>query len=308
MLDIQIFMRNFPEISTDDSLEIISSLNEQLLERIKDKELIRGILNSLCEENSYVLHTIVTDLFRKAERSGDIWYLSTGLQLQQQNEDNEDYPLKEMVKVGISVARASNDMQVLKDLIPIIDRNKNLVHLSKTYLQFSLIMLSSGDFDSALEIFNKIIDKTEFQSQYFEGLSDLMKLAVVKDRILQIKDSTLKQLDREAVNNVTYRTVVEISKDQPMREINSHINSIKDLISLHPKKDQIFLEFITNLINRGFLDENDPAVLIKFVEFITDPTLKEQAISTIVIKIARIGGPIKKSGLPPKGCRPNMRN
>ena len=30
-------------------------------------------------------------------------------------------------------------------------------------------------------------------------------------------------------------------------------------------------------------------ILIKLVEFISDPNLKEQAISTIVIKIARIG-------------------
>jgi hypothetical protein len=289
MLDIQIFMRNFPGISSDGSLEIISALNEQLLERVKDKDWIREVLSNLCRDNPFVLHTIVTDLLRKAEKSGDFWYLSTGLQLQQRAGEADEYPLREMVKAGISVARLSNNMQVLKELIPIIDKKSNKVYLSKTYLQFSQIMLSSGDFNSALEVFNKISDKTEFQSQYIDGLDGLIKCAVLNDCIQQIKDSTLKQLDTETSIHIIYRTVIEISKEQPLGEVNSHINAIKDLISLHPKKDQLFLEFITQLINRGYLDINSPTVLIKIVDFITDPNLKERAISTIVIKIARIG-------------------
>ena len=150
-------------------------------------------------------------------------------------------------------------------------------------------MLSSGDFDSALEVFNKINNKTEYQSQYIDTLTSLIKCAVTKDKIDQVKDTTLVRLDEGIVHNVTYRTFIEISKDQSFDEIISHLNSIKSLISFHPRKDQLFLECITPLINRGFLEANDPGILINLVDFITDSNLKERAISTIVIKIARIG-------------------
>jgi len=45
----------------------------------------------------------------------------------------------------------------------------------------------------------------------------------------------------------------------------------------------------TILIDRGFLDSHDPDVLIKLAELIVDTQHKERAISTIVIKIAKIG-------------------
>lgn len=289
MSDIQIFIHNFPDISLEESLEIISALNEQILDRVKDKEQIMDSLRNLCKNNPVVTRTIVTDLLRKAERSGDYWYLSSGLQLQQSASEIDEYPIREMVKASISVARSSNNMQVFKDLIPIIDKKCNEMYLSKTYLLFSQIMLSSGEFTSALEIFNKIVMKPEYQSQYIDSLIHLIKCAVVNDGVLIIKNSTLDRLDKEIVPNVIYRTVIEISKEQPFGEINSHITSIKNLISLHPKKDELFLECIGLLINRGFLDSNDPGILIRLIEFITDPNLKERAISTIVIKIAQIG-------------------
>ena len=289
MSDIQVFVRNFPDITPDESLEIISALNDQILDRVKDKEQVMISLRNLCADNPLVTRTIVTDLLRKAEKSGDFWYLSSGMELQRFMPDIDGYPIREMVKAGISVARSSKDMQVLKDLIPIIDETCNEIYLSKTYLQFSQIMLNSGEFISALEIFNKINVKPEFQSQYIDGLTELIKCAVLNDGIQQIKDSILDHLNKEIVYGVTYRTVIEISKDQPFNEINFHITSIKEIISLHPKKDELFLECITLLINRGFLDSNDPGVLIKLVEFMSDPNQKERAISTIVIKIARIG-------------------
>jgi hypothetical protein len=289
MFDIRLFIHNFPDISNEESLEIISALNEQLLERVKNKDQITAILRDLCQDNPRVSHTIVTDLFRKAEKSGEFWYLSSAMQLLQITEETDEYPIREMVRAGISVARSSNNMQIIKDLIPIIDKKCNIAYLSKTYLQFSQIMLSSGDFSSALEVFSKISNKTEYQSQYVDILTSLIKCAIVNDRIQQVKTTTLDQLDKEIVNNVIYRTIVEMSKDQPFDEIISHIKSVIFLISLHPKKDHLFLECITHLINRGFLDSNDPAFLIELVEFISNPNLKERAISTIVIKIARIG-------------------
>ena len=114
MSDIQIFIQNFPDISAEESLEIISALNEQILDRVKDKEQIIVSLRNLCKDNPLVTRTIVSDLLRKAERTGDFWYLSSGLQLQQFTSEIDGYPIREMVKAGISVARSSGNMRSSK--------------------------------------------------------------------------------------------------------------------------------------------------------------------------------------------------
>ena len=82
MADIPQFMSNFPDISQDAYLEVISTLAGQVLERIKDKAEVIAILDELCEKNPSVTSTIVIDLLNKAERSGDLWFLSTALKLQ----------------------------------------------------------------------------------------------------------------------------------------------------------------------------------------------------------------------------------
>ena len=77
MQDILLFLQNFKEIPNDAYLEIISSLTEQLLERVKDKQQIIAVLESLCSKKPEVTGTIVIDLLKKAERSGDSWFLSS---------------------------------------------------------------------------------------------------------------------------------------------------------------------------------------------------------------------------------------
>ena len=293
MADIPQFLERFSDVPHDAFLEIVSSLTEQLLEKVKDKHQIITILGQLCQDKPEVTGTIVIDLLKKAERSGDQWFLSTAMELQQHISEREDFPIREMVRAGVSVANNSNDMQVLTELIPVLERHCNPVVLSRIYLQFSQIMLASGNFSYALGIFGKINHEIENISQYTDCLTQLLKEGVLNDSIPLIHNNILMKLNADIVNNAIYRATIEVSRESSYNDLISHILSIRNLILLHPKQDHLILESITILVDRGFLDSHDPGILIRFAESIREQSLKERAISNIVIKIAKIGVKIK---------------
>jgi tetratricopeptide (TPR) repeat protein len=293
ILDISLFIQNFDALSHEIQLEIVNALTEQLLDREKDKIHIITILQTLCERIPFVTHTIVIDLLKKAELSGELWYLSAAIKLHQLFLNTEAYSLRELVRAGISVARQSNNMHVLSDLIPIIDKHSNPVVLSRIYLQFSQIMLSSGDFASAIDIFKKISHETENLPQYEDNLTHLLKTGILRHSIPLVNEMILKRLNDDIVHKSIYRAIFELSTDDSFNDIISHIHSITDLIRLHPLQDHLLLESITILINRGFLELHDPYILIRMAESIKEHHLKEEAISNIALQIAKIGVKIK---------------
>ncbi|OPX61915.1 MULTISPECIES: hypothetical protein [unclassified Methanoregula] len=293
MADIPQFIDNFGTISPEAQLEIISALTAQLLERIKDKEQIETVLQAICGKRPSATGTIIIDLLKKAERSGELWYLSTALDLQQHIGESRSYPLREMIHAAIAVATATGNMQVLNDLIPVIEKNSSIVGISRTYLQFSQIMLASGDFGSALQLFGKISHDTETHPQYSDILTQILKGGFRDDSIPIVDKILLAKLNETTVSGAVYRAAVEIAKEAPFEDIVSHIRSFNDLIVLHPRQDHLFFECITILGDRGFLNIHDPGILIRLAEAIFDQGIKERAVSSIVIKIAKIGVQIK---------------
>ncbi len=293
ILDISLFIQNFDALSPEIQLEIVNALTEQLLDREKDKVYIITLIETLCEKLPFVTNTLVIDLLKKAELSGELWYLSSAINLHQLFLNAEAYPLRELVRAGISVAKHSNNMHVLSDLIPIIDKHSNPVVISRIYLQFSQIMLSSGDFNSAIGIFKKIGHETENLPQYEDNLTHMLKTGVFRHSIPLVNEMILKQLNEEIVHKSINRAIIELSTDDPFNDIISHIHSITDLIRLHPLQDHLLLESITILINRGFLALHDPYILIRMAEFIKEHHLKEEAIANIALQIAKIGVKIK---------------
>lgn len=293
MADVPQFLEQFSDVAQDAFLEIVSALTEQLLERVKDKQQIIVILQKLCHDKPEVTGTLVIDLLKKAERSGDQWFLSTAMDLHQHISDKEDFPIREMVHAGVAVANNSNDMQVLTELIPILEHHCNPTILSRIYLQFSQIMLASGNFSYALGIFGKINHEIENAVHYTDCLTKLLREGVLNDSIPLIHNNILTKLHPDVVNTAVYRATIELSKESSYHDMILHILSIRNLILLHPKQDHLILESITLLVDRGFLDSHDSGILIRFAESIRDQALKERAIANIVIKIAKIGVKIK---------------
>ena len=87
-------------------------------------------------------------------------------------------------------------MQILTDLIPLINARCNPGILSRIYLQFAQIMLTSGDFRSALEIFEVISRECEELPQYTDTLTQLLKEGVLKDAVAPITQAILPRLIR----------------------------------------------------------------------------------------------------------------
>ncbi len=293
MADIPRFIGNFHEIPLDAQLEIISALTAQLLERTKDREQILSTLRTITGIMPSATGTIIIDLLKKAEQSGEFWYLSSALELQQKNRETGSYPLREMIHAATAVASATGNMQVLNDLIPVIEKNSSSTSVSRTYLQLSQIMLSSGDFGSALALFGKISHETEILAQYSDILTQLLKAGFARDCIPAVRETLLVDLNETVVASAVYRAAIELAKEAAFEDIVRHTRSMQDLVLLTPQHDHLFFECITILGDRGFLNSNDPGILIHLAESIGDQAIKERAISSIVIRIAKIGVQLK---------------
>jgi len=289
MADVPLFITNFETVPHEAYLEIIGALTEQMLDRVKDKNQIFETLQTLCKNSPSVTEILVLDLLKKAERSGDGWFLSSALNLQQHLFKSDSYPIRELVRAGIAVAKNAQNMQILLNLIPLIEEKGDHAIASRIYLQFTQIMLIYKDFGSALVVFEKIGQEMEGTSHYADTLTDLLKMGVLKDKIPQVNALILTQINPKVVNAGIVRAVTELCKEATPEEIIHHIPSIKDLLTLHPRLDNILLECVKILVERGFLDTHDPDILINLADSIKDQLLKERAISLIVIKIAKIG-------------------
>jgi tetratricopeptide (TPR) repeat protein len=289
MTAIPRFIGNFGDIPPEARLDIISALTEQLLERTKNKEEVELTLKTICGTLPSATSTIIIDLLRKAERSGEYWYFSSALELLQHTGYTGSYPLREMIHAAISVATATGTVQVLNDLIPVLEKNSSNTIVSRTCLQFSRIMLSNGDFGSALTLFGKISNKTEILPQYSDILTDLLKAGFLNDHIPDVKGTLLKNLNETTVASAVYRAAIEIAKDTSFENIVTHTRSMNDLVLLHPQHDHLFFECITILSDRDFLNTHNIGILIHLAGSIADRGIKERAISSIVVKIAKIG-------------------
>lgn len=289
MADIPHFMKSFESITQDAYLEVISTLAGQMLDRIKDKTQVFTVLDELCAKNPSVTGTIVIDILEKAERTGDPWFLKTAMELQGRRSDAENYPVREIVRAGVSIAKKTGNMHILTELIPVINKQCNSGTLSRVYLQFSQIMLDAGDFHAALAIFREIHQESESLPLYADCLIQLLRGGILHDQIILIDQEILSNLSTDTAHTAIYRSVIELNKEFHFTDIIAHIQSISRLITLHPRRDHLILEMTTILIDRGFLDSHDPDILIKLAEHIVDKQHKERAISTIVIKIAKIG-------------------
>lgn len=289
MADVPLFITNFQNVPQDAYLEIIGALTEQMLDRVKDKHLILETLQTLCKNSPPATEILVLDLLKKAEKSGDPWFLSSAIHLQKHLLKSEPYPIRELVRAGIAVAKNAQNMQILLDLVPLIDENGEQVISSRIYLQFTQIMLNYKDFHSALEVFEKISPEMESTSHYADTLTGLLKMGVMNDKIHQVNAQILTRINPKVVNASIARAVTELCKDASPEDIIHHIPAITDLLTLHPRLDNILFECVKTLVERGFLDTRDPDILINLADSIRDQPTKERAISLIVIKIAKIG-------------------
>src|SRR5208337_1077730 len=75
VLEIHIFILNFESLPDEIQGDLISVLTEQFLDHTKNKDQINVNLKFLCRKLPFTSNLIIQNLLKKAERSGDFWYL-----------------------------------------------------------------------------------------------------------------------------------------------------------------------------------------------------------------------------------------
>jgi hypothetical protein len=289
ILDIRTFIFNFKSLPDEIAGDLISALTEQFLDRVKNKDLINDSLNFLCREFPFSSGLVVENLLLKAEQCGNQWYLSNAIDILRYLPSNEKYPDREIVRAGIAIARHSHSTIVLVNLIPFIEKTCDEKNSTRIYLQFSQIMLLLGDFDNATKIFGKIQQPAEMLPQYSNCLAKLLENGISHDQQSSQFKEILGKTDPAVSSDAIYLTVHQISHATPFEDIVKHCDSLKRLLILYSGSDSLILDNITTLINRGFLDSWDSSILVDLAKSIQDQSIREQAISTVVMKLAEIG-------------------
>src|SRR5208337_632458 len=289
LLDVRTLITHFEELPRDIQEELINFLSDQLLERVKNKNQVHDDFHFLSKKLPFVRDRLIQNLLKMAERSGDQWYLTTAVDFLKDNLSEENPVIKDIVRTGIAVARHTPSTQVLVNLIPFVEKACSRHETPAIYLQFSQIMLELGDFDRATTLFSQIIPPYESSPQYCVCLAKLLEEGISHDQGSSQFEEMLGKNDPMVISNAISQTIHQIGNVSRFGDIVKHIGSLKQLLTLHTGHDADIVDFITALTNRGFLDSCDSFILVDLAKLIQNPSIREQAISTVVMKLAEIG-------------------
>ena len=289
ILEIRVFVFNFKSLPEDIMGDIISALTEKLLDRNNNKDLINDNLNFLSREFPFASGIIIQNLLTKAEKSGDQWYLSNAIEFLRYISLKKKYPVREIIHAGNTIARQSHSSKVLVNLVPFIEKNCENQESARIYIQFLQIMLLTGDLDDAVKLFRKITYPTEILPQYCNCLAKLIEECIFHDQKSAQFKAIFGKTDPTIFSDALYLAVHQISHATPFEDIVKHCDSLKQILALYSGCDALVLDSITTLINRGFLDSWDSSILVDLAKSIQDQSIREEAISTVVMKLAAIG-------------------
>ena len=289
VLEIHIFILNFESLPDEIRGDLISVLTEQFLDYTKNKDQINDNLKFLCRKLPFTSNLIIQNLLKKAERSGDFWYLLNAINFLQYLSSKKNYPVREIVHAGIVIAQHSHSTHSLIKLIPFIENACDNKDSMGFYLQFLQIMLLQDDFENATKIFGKITQSEEILPQYTNCLAKLIEEGIFHDQqSFQFKE-ILSKADRIVSSDAMNQGIRQISHAVPFADIIKHYASLKQLLTLYSDCDSLTLDCITTLTTRGFLDAWDSSILVDLAKSIQNLAIREQAISTVVMKLAEIG-------------------
>ncbi|OPY36373.1 MAG: hypothetical protein A4E35_01912 [Methanoregula sp. PtaU1.Bin051] len=269
--------------------EVVGAILQQVLLHETDRELITKILENLAQQLPSERLVIVSSLLRQAEADGDSWFFMQAAGLQETMGAGTHYPIRHFLRAALSVVRVTGNSDALRLIVPAVASSCPTTESAKILLQIVQVLLSQGELSEALTIFTGIKSEGRRNPQYDECITAIWKHAVITDRVAEV-DVELKKLeDTRQWSDAIQRAVDDICKQHPFSEVAEHAGSLAAAIALHPENDQLLSDSVNHLIQRGFLDSADPDVLIRLTRPISDPIIREQTLSTIVIRVARQG-------------------
>ncbi|HPD75551.1 MAG TPA: hypothetical protein P5217_04905 [Methanoregulaceae archaeon] len=275
--------------------EVVESLLWQVIQKETEPEAISGIIATLAGEQPTIRPTIVTCLLRRAEQNGDPWYFRLAMDLQARMADEGQFPVREFVRSALAVVRATGSTDLLQEIVPAIVSSSPAPVASRILLQIVEVLLVQEKLSEALSVF-ALVDPAERNPHYDECIITIWKHAIAADRVADVEQALRPDGNPER-SAAIYRAVSDICRQHAFSEIARQVDPLSRVMALHPQHDQLVQDSITLLIRRGFLESTDSGVLIRLTKAIMDENAREQALSTIVIRVARQGAETRNRDL-----------
>lgn len=287
--DIERALDSLPDIPEERLTEVLAILTEQLLDRQRDKKQVYTKLLRIDDEKPWAGQTLVLELLKKAERSGERWFLEKAFEFNARGAETQ-LPIEEIVLSGIAVVEKSGNPTILLDITPLIDESCDAAKAAQLYRQITDALSRMGDFYHAIEVMKKASSSAQrINAQFFDTSVRLIKEGVRRDEIGLVRENILATLDIDIADSLVHQAVTDFCKEYDFDEVVRHIPAIKELAGSHRTQDTLLLECNTILIERGFVRQKEPSALVDLVSQIGEQDLREQAISTIAVEMARIG-------------------
>jgi len=288
--DVEQIIDSLPDMPEERRIEVLAILTEQLLDRQRDKKQVYAKLLRIDDEKPWAGQTLVLELLKKAERSGERWYLEKAFEFNARSTVETQLPIEEIVLSGIAVVEKSGNPTVLLDITPLIDESCDAAKAAHLYRQITDALSRMGDFYHAIEVMKKASTSAQrINAQFFDTSVRLIKEGIRRDEIELVRENILTALEIDIADSLVHQAVTDFCKEYDFEEVVRHIPAIKELAGSHRAQDTLLVECNTTLIERGFIRQNDPAALVDLVSQIGDQGLREQAISAISVEMARIG-------------------
>ncbi len=288
--DIEQIIDSLSGIPEERLTEVLAILTEHLLDRQRDKKQVYTRLLRLDDEKPWAGQTLVLELLKKAERSGERWYLEKAFEFNARSTVETQLPIEEIVLSGIAVVEKSGNPTILLDIAPLIDESCDVAKAAQLYRQITDALSRMGDFYHAIEVMKKASTTAQrINAQFFDTSVRLIKEGIRRDETGLVRENILAALEIDIADSLVHQAVTDFCKEYDFDEVVGHIPAIKELAGSHQAQDTLLLECNTILIERGFVRQKDPSGLVSLVSQIEDQTLREQAISAIVVEMARIG-------------------
>lgn len=288
--DIEQILDALPDLPEERRTEVLAILTEQLLDRQRDRKQVYTRLLRIDDEKPWAGQTLVLELLKKAERSGERWYLEKAFEFNARGAGEGQLPIEEIVLSGIAVVEKSGNPTVLLDITPLIDETCDAAKAAQLYRQITDALSRMGDFYYAIEVMKKASSSAQrINAQFFDTSVRLIKEGVRRDEIGLVRENILATLDIEIADSLVHQAVTDFCKEYDFDEVVRHVPAIKELAGSHRAQDTLLLECNSILIERGFVRQKEPSALVDLVSQIGEQGLREQAISTIAVEMARVG-------------------
>jgi len=285
------------DLDEDMQLEVAEALLWQVIQKETDRSEVAAIIGTLAENQPRIRPTIVTSLLRRAEQNGDPGYFRQAMDLQARIAGEGPYPTREFVRSALAVVRATGSTDLLQQIVPAVIASSPVPAASRILIQIVEVLLFQGKLNDALAVFALVQPPTEKSPHYDECVTAIWKHAIAADRVADVEQVLIRPKEHPEWSAAIYRAISDICRQYAFSEIARLSDPLARAMALYPQHDQLVQDSIALLIRRGFLETADPDVLIRLTRSIADMNVREQALSTIVIRVAKLGAETRNRDL-----------